>query len=154
MNLRDEFANLGLPDPGVHPETGEAFVSAELECDHQMEKIHRLPPPYPEKYTCIYDDEGNLVSATPLSDEVFAAHVEMYEKAKAEWDKTGGMHVVKSGPDIYTAKFTTATGNIAQGICGKDHQAWKWTYSRSTRHFDEPAETVPERDRPKRSPPR
>lgn len=128
-----ELARWDVAWPGPHPETGEQFVSVEqFERRQESQTVHFLPPNYPSRqiataWETAYDEDGYEYEAEiawrDLTDDEWAAALAAYEKALAEWNRTGG-RVRVPGATTITGRFSTASGAWAEG--DSDGKRWLW----------------------------
>lgn len=124
-------APAGWPDdyawPTCHPTTGEPFVEGNFSIERQTKRVHASPPSPPSRWTCDYvDDDGTPINERELSAEEFTEATAAYEKAAAEYRRTGGLHILCAGPNIVSATFTTATGSIAEATWNDQGRSWRW----------------------------
>ncbi len=116
--------------PKAHPETGEAFLSDNVEV--VMESNNELVTYYvgpPDKPSHTYIDEDDFVVVRTA--EEFSAAVAEFEAAHARWVAAGSpcgpqKAVVKLGPATMYAKFHTASGATAEGLRVMPDGEWIW----------------------------
>jgi hypothetical protein len=120
--------------PAAHPDTGEPFVDGTITTENNAQLVQRLigpSPPTRELYetveTCCdecgephYED----VYVRDLTDEEYAAAWAAYEKASAEFERTGGRFYVAGCPET-RGEFVTASGATAEGAWAEGY-GWQW----------------------------
>ena len=124
------------PLPTENPDTGEAFVSHELNVVRDSERLIFPPPTAPSQEYDEYDDDGNLDRTVYMTDEMLGHAMAVYARAEAEWRKTGGV-VYVAGPVLIWATFKTAAGGTAEAFTTPGAPAWwftRWTSIIPARH--------------------
>jgi hypothetical protein len=98
-----------LPEPASP--FGEPFVRAEIFIESPTRVVYMAPPPPPIGAIYEWDRDAECdVFVRPMTDGEKAAEREGYERASAEWRKTGGRYRIKDGPTTTYGKFYTVRG--------------------------------------------
>ena len=133
---RDHFEVMGGPWPPPSEDTGRRRLSrcTEIRCEKQVQQVQQVVGParpdreVPVAWETVVDADGeedDYVSEwRTLSDAEYAEAMATYEKASAEFRRTGGLHFVKTGPDIVTATFVAEDGSIGVGRCVDSKWIW------------------------------
>lgn len=110
------------PDLPKFGPTGSPVVTAKL----SMESIqHYLPPSRPERFEDVYDEDGDWIDQREVPEAVYAARLKNWEARTAEWERTGGMYVVR-GTKTFTVDVICADGSTARAMATEDGQKWRW----------------------------
>lgn len=122
-----------LPEPPACPFTSEPFVRCEWTTHQATRTVRMLPPAGPVGAIYEWDDDAECdVFVRAMTPEEKAAEEEACAWARAEWQRTGGVHRVADGPSYTEAKFFTASGAMAEAtLYGKSVafpvERWHWT---------------------------
>jgi hypothetical protein len=113
-----------LPEPPPCPFTSEPFVRCEWTFHNESRTVRMLPPAGPVGAIYEWDDDAECdVFVRAMTPEEKAAEEEACAWARAEWQRTGGVHRV-AGPSYTDAKFYTASGGVGEAtLVGKE---WSW----------------------------
>lgn len=130
--LRAVLAASGAPWPEPAAEMGGLRFSRVLGVSYRQDwrELNYLPPLPPSREVPdaadpdLFDDEGEPLSRMRrLTDEEWAAATARHAEAVAEWTRTGGRLVERSGPSRVEAEFVLEDGARARGVwIGR----WAW----------------------------
>jgi len=126
---------MGLTWPEPDKDMGNRRFArcTDLKRHAQHDRMHYLPPIMPSREVLCDTEEDFLVGDSDytdqghtrtMTDEEWAVALANYEKAQEQWHRSGGVAIVKAGPDIIDATFVLEDGGIAKGRwTGK---GWAW----------------------------
>lgn len=121
---REHLDAAGVAWPDEHPDTGAPFVTCEaFQKRTERREVRYLPPVYPTReYVTEWGEDGPLAWHTRTDAELTEA-IANYEKAKVEYDRTGGRWFAPGATTI-TGRFATNDGAWAEGA--SDGKRWMW----------------------------
>lgn len=126
---RETIEKMGLTWP--EPVEGRR-VSKCIEFERQIPRsvVHLLPPAHPsrEVATDFYlDDDGeeHACGWRTLDDEEWSRELAAYESRLQHWKKSGGVAIVRDGPETIRATFILEDGGQAKGVW--TGRGWYWT---------------------------
>lgn len=123
-----EALRVHLPDgmtlPNVHPQTGELLTRGALEWLQNVKSVRYSPPSAPTRTVEEWDDDCEvMISSRELTDAEFATARREYNKALAEYRRTGGTMRVAGHVEIL-GRFGCDDGSTVEGTWTGTEWIW------------------------------
>lgn len=110
--------------PKEHPATGEPVTEMKTRFEQPTEIVRWFGPTPPDRDVYEYDEYDEPRFVRRKTAEEYARDVAAYERAAAEFRRTGGEKVIAAGPATCTIEIRTARGSTATLVTSRGLEGW------------------------------